>query len=99
VILLNGARQSGKTFLLKEMVRKKIISDYITFDNIEPFTVATREPEDFLNRFKGSVILDEIQRIPEIFVSIKANVDRKRTPGKFILSGSADIFCGYFSVT
>ncbi|HRE41391.1 MAG TPA: ATP-binding protein [Ignavibacteria bacterium] len=92
VILLNGARQSGKTFLLKEMVRKKIISDYITFDNIEPFTVATREPEDFLNRFKGSVILDEIQRIPEIFVSIKANVDRKRTPGKFILSGSADIF-------
>ncbi|HCA42352.1 MAG TPA: hypothetical protein DEP28_03785 [Bacteroidetes bacterium] len=92
VILLNGARQSGKTFLLKEMVRKNLISEYITLDNIEPFTVASREPEDFLNSFKGSVILDEIQRIPEIFVSIKANVDKKRTPGKFILSGSADIF-------
>ena len=52
---------------------------------------AKSDPAGFINALQGPVTLDEVQRAPELFLPIKAAVDRQRTPGRFLLTGSADV--------
>ncbi len=54
-------------------------------------TAATDDPAGFLSDLKGRIILDEVQRAPDLFRAIKAEVDRDRKPGRFLLTGSADV--------
>lgn len=51
---------------------------------------AQSDPQGFLAGLGGPVILDEVQRAPELFLSLKAAVDRDRSPGRFLLTGSAN---------
>lgn len=89
VILLNGARQVGKTTLANEISKRKDYS-YFTFDDELTYLAAVGNPSGFISEIKKPVILDEIQRVPELFLAIKKEVDQNPDPGKFLLTGSAN---------
>jgi predicted AAA+ superfamily ATPase len=91
VVLLNGPRQSGKSTLIQWLAKQKHPARYITFDDANVQSIAKANPEGFVSGLEGNVVLDEVQRVPEIFLAIKSAVDRKRTPGRFLLTGSANI--------
>ena len=89
VTLLAGARQSGKTTLMKE-IGKELEMQYITFDTLKQMMAAQDDPEGFIRSLSKPVIIDEVQRVPEIVLPIKLSVDEKRAPGSFGLTGSAN---------
>lgn len=87
VVLLNGARQTGKSTLVRAAC---VGAKYYTLD--DPTTLAaTVEHETFVRDLPEHVVIDEIQRAPELFLSIKRSVDENRKPGRFILTGSANV--------
>lgn len=86
VIGITGPRQSGKSTLAKMTFPEK---RYISFDDKTLRELATANPIDFLLAFPDGAIIDEAQKVPEIFDAVKYHVDRGSfTPGKFILTGS-----------
>jgi len=92
VVLINGARQTGKSTLVQSReVADERSRQYLTFDDPGVLAAARRDPNGFLAGLTTPVTLDEIQRVPELFPSIKVAVDRKREPGKFLLTGSANV--------
>lgn len=88
VVCLLGARQCGKTTLAQQLDKKR---SYINFDDGAILTAAKQDPTGFIQGLPDKVILDEIQRCPELMPAIKASVDRKRTAGRFLLTGSANL--------
>ncbi|MGB2983906.1 MAG: ATP-binding protein [Candidatus Bipolaricaulia bacterium] len=91
VVLLHGARQTGKSTLVQDISRAMHPASYITFDDAAMMGTAKRDPLGFLEAYDGPIILDEVQRVPEILVAIKSLVDQERTPGRFLLTGSANV--------
>jgi hypothetical protein len=91
VILLNGARQTGKSTLVKWLAEKKYPANYLTLDDITVLNAAKNDPTGFIREVNKPVIIDEVQRAPELFLAIKADVDKSREPGQFLLTGSANI--------
>ncbi len=89
VVLLNGSRQTGKTTLAQSTGGNKY--HYVTLDDDTSLAAAKRDPRGFIEDLPQYCILDEIQHAPELFPSIKLIVDRDRTPGRFLLTGSANI--------
>ncbi|MCF7800259.1 ATP-binding protein [Candidatus Babeliales bacterium] len=89
IILLRGARQTGKTTLAKVISAEKNYN-YLTFDNLTTLVAAKNDPISFISRSEKPIILDEIQRVPELFLPIKSDVDENRIPGRYFLTGSAD---------
>ncbi len=86
VVMVTGARQTGKSSLLKKIFPK---SQYVTFDHLRQVEAAKESPQQFLQQFKGQTILDEIQYVPELFRELKIQVDSNReTYGKWILTGN-----------
>lgn len=88
VVLIHGARQSGKTTLSRMLDGEY---HYITFDNETNMTAAKYDPIGFIHHLPQKCILDEVQLVPEIFRSLKHSVDEDRQPGRFVLTGSANI--------
>ena len=86
VVILTGARQSGKTTLLKHLFGDTF--DYISLDELDIRSLAINDPREFLTRFKTPMIIDEIQNAPQLLPYIKAAVDRERVNGRFIITGS-----------
>ena len=89
VVFLNGARQTGKSTLTQQLAAGPHPARYLTLDDIGVLAAAKSDPQGFLAGIEGPVILDEIQRAPELFLPLKAEVDRDRRPGRFLLTGSA----------
>jgi predicted AAA+ superfamily ATPase len=87
VVLVNGARQVGKTTLVKRIAGRR----YVNLDDATVLAAAQSDPAGFLAGFPGPVVLDEVQKAPELFPAIKAVVDRKRRAGRFLLTGSTDV--------
>ena len=86
VIGITGPRQSGKSTLAKMTFPEK---RYLSFDDKTIRELAAANPMDFLMAFPNGAIIDEAQKVPEIFDAIKYHVDQGSfTPGKFILTGS-----------
>lgn len=81
----------GKSTLVKGLVTEANQPKYVTFDDPTILAAATGDPQAYLNSIGTPVILDEIQRLPELLLPIKLVVDRKRTPGSFLLTGSANV--------
>lgn len=90
VVVLNGARQTGKS-TLAQMVAEGAPRRYLTLDDPVVLAAATADPSGFVSGLQGPVILDEIQRAPGLFLAIKAAVDQHRQSGRFLLTGSANI--------
>lgn len=92
VILLNGARQTGKSTLCRQLVEEGAFAGQsVTLDDPATLSAAQADPLGFLMDLDKHVIIDEVQRAPELFLSIKKLVDENRKERKFILTGSADI--------
>ncbi len=92
VVVLNGARQSGKSTLVQALSSVDTTPRrYLTLDDVAVLHAAKSDPAGFINGLQGPVTLDEVQRAPELFLPIKAAVDRQRLPGQFLLTGSADV--------
>jgi len=89
VVLLNGARQVGKTTLALELLKEKKYN-YITFDDEITYLAAKGNSSGFIADLEKPVIIDEVQRVPEIFLSIKRDIDLNRIPGRYLLTGSAN---------
>lgn len=88
VVVLSGLRQAGKSTLLQ---REKSIAaerSYRTLDDFAVLAAARTNPESLL---EDTVTLDEVQRCPELLLTIKRSVDERRLPGRFVLSGSANL--------
>lgn len=90
VVLLNGARQTGKSTLAQSLSAENG-RHYLTLDDHITLAAAEGDPDGFIAGLNGPVTLDEVQRVPELFLAIKASVDRDRSPGRFLLTGSANV--------
>lgn len=91
VILIQGARQVGKSTLTKKIAESTSCKS-VTLDNRDILTAAETDPLNFVDYHKnGTLIIDEIQLCPQLLKSIKYAVDNDRRPGKFILTGSANV--------
>lgn len=90
VVLLHGPRQCGKTTLAR-IVGERSGYGYFTFDEPGTLAAASEDPVGFLDLLPPRAILDEVQRVPRLFSTLKAAVDRSRTPGRFLLTGSANV--------
>jgi predicted AAA+ superfamily ATPase len=90
VVLLHGARQTGKTTLARA-VAEEFGARYVTLDDLTMLAAARDDAAGFVAGVAQPLVLDEVQRAPELLVAIKAAVDRKRTPGRFLLTGSANV--------
>src|ERR1700733_4440651 len=82
VVLLHGARQCGKSTLARQIAETDYPARYITLDDAAVLSAITADAAGFLAGIDGPVVLDEIQRAPELFLAIKASVDRNRRPGR-----------------
>jgi hypothetical protein len=90
-VLLHGARQTGKSTLAAALSATEHTARYLTLDDAAVLAAARTDPTGFIDGLTGSVVLDEIQRAPELLLPIKASVDRDRRPGRFLLTGSANV--------
>lgn len=90
-VLINGARQVGKSTLALMLKENGIIEYYVTLDDIGTWESARNDPDGFINQFKGSLAIDELQRVPDLMRAIKKSIDEDRRPGRFLLTGSANI--------
>lgn len=90
-VYLAGPRQAGKTTLAQQLTHRRRSRPYFTLDDPTVLGAARSDPSGFLEGLAGNVILDEVQRAPELFLPLKASIDRARTPGRFLLTGSADV--------
>jgi predicted AAA+ superfamily ATPase len=89
VVLLHGARQTGKTTLARASAAARNAA-YYTLDAAAVFAAANADPEGFVAGMPpGPVVVDEVQRAPGLFSALKQVVDRDRAPGRFLLTGSA----------
>lgn len=86
VVVVTGSRQTGKSTLVRSLDDRP----YLTLDNLEVLE-RTREQPDALVRNYDQVVLDEVQRSPDLLLAVKRAVDERRVPGRFILTGSANL--------
>lgn len=90
VVLIHGPRQCGKTTLAREVGSAQGYG-YVSFDDDVQRASAQSDPAGFVADLPDKVVLDEVQRVPELFTTLKLAVDRDRRPGRFILTGSANV--------
>jgi uncharacterized protein len=88
VVLIVGPRQAGKTTLAKQLAGAD--RPYITLDDAGALSAARADPVGFVRGIERAVI-DEVQRAPELMLAIKESVDRDDSPGRFLLTGSANV--------
>ncbi|MGH3585398.1 MAG: ATP-binding protein [Pseudonocardia sp.] len=89
VVLLNGARQSGKSTLVR-LVAKDLDAEWLDLDDPQALAAAHDDPSGFVDHPR-TVVIDEIQRAPELLLPIKKKVDEEFRPGGFLLTGSARV--------
>lgn len=95
VVFLRGARQTGKTTLVKQLAEEPAGDGasrrYISLDSATALAGALDDPTGFLQGLKKPVIIDEAQRATALMLAIKEDVDRARQAGRYLLTGSANI--------
>lgn len=88
VVGLLGPRQCGKTTLARSLEPEYA---YFSFDEEATLAFARTDPAGFVAALPEKAVLDEVQRVPELLRTLKLAVDRKRRPGRFVLTGSANL--------
>ena len=88
--LLHGPRQCGKTTLAR-LVGDSRGYEYVNFDNEDVRAAAVSDPIGFAARLSERTILDEVQYVPSLFPALKLEIDARRTPGRFLMTGSSQV--------
>lgn len=91
VVFIQGARQTGKSTLAQSLASLGHPARYFTLDDAATLSAAQADPQGFIAGLEGPVILDEVQRAPALALAIKMAVDANRQPGRFLLTGSANV--------
>lgn len=86
-VLVNGPRQCGKTTLVQQFAKNM---DYFTLDDQNLLAAVQRDPLGFARQLDRAII-DEVQRAPELLLALKLVIDQDRRPGRFLLTGSANL--------
>ena len=84
-VLILGARQAGKTTLLRHLLKD---IRYFVFDPVQDLYEARQDPDMFLQSYPAPLILDEVQYVPEVLASLKRFVDQSPEKGQYYLTGS-----------
>lgn len=92
VVSIQGSRQVGKSFFARELVKERLPKSlYVTLDKQRERDFARSNPESFIESFEGTpLIIDEAQKAPDLFDTIKWKVDENPKPGQFLLLGSTE---------
>jgi predicted AAA+ superfamily ATPase len=91
VVLVNGARQVGKSTLVAGIAAQSD-AHVVSLDDATVLAAATADPTGWLASLPGSpIVIDEVQKVPDLFSAIKLVVDADRRPGRFLLTGSANV--------
>lgn len=85
IITISGPRQSGKTTIARETFPQY---RYISFEDIDMRKYAKEDPRGFLNENINHVILDEIQRVPDLLSYLQTHTDQSKKTGQYVLTGS-----------
>ncbi len=88
VVTVTGPRQSGKTTLCRATFPDHA---YANLEHPPTREFATADPEGFLGQFDGCVVIDEVQRVPDLLSYVQVRVDERRVPGEFVLTGSQNL--------
>jgi uncharacterized protein len=91
VVLVLGARQVGKSTLAKQIVNSDHPATVLTLDDRATREAARLDPHGFIAGLRGPVLIDEVQLAPDLLYAIKQAVDEDPTPGRFLLTGSANV--------
>lgn len=91
VVLLHGARQTGKTTLARQVAETEG-REYLTLDDPAILGIARSDPWALVERAGAGIVIDEVQLAPQLFPAIKRAVDQDQRPGRFLLTGSANLF-------
>lgn len=90
IAVLQGARQVGKSTLAKMVIRNRQ-AVYVSLDTSAHFNAAKADPDAFVRQTRELLVIDEVQRVPALVRAIKDAVDQDRRPGKFLITGSANL--------
>ncbi|NLT05378.1 MAG: ATP-binding protein [Solirubrobacterales bacterium] len=90
-VFLMGARQVGKSTLVERIAAERSVDDVVTLDDRSVREAARADPAGFVAARSGSTVIDEVQRVPDLLLAIKRDIDRERRPGRFLLTGSANV--------
>lgn len=90
-VAILGARQVGKSTLLKDLARSDYPMQVVTLDDENTRRSAASDPTEFVARFETPVAIDEVQRAPDLLLAIKQRLDGDNARGQFLLTGSANI--------
>jgi len=90
-VLLTGARQVGKSTLAQALINASWNATYFTLDDRTTLDAALRDPDGFVNGLPTPVVIDEVQKTPDLLRAIKRGVDQNRRPGRYLLTGSANV--------
>jgi uncharacterized protein len=90
-VCLLGARQSGKSTLARAIAEREHHAEYLTLDNDATRRSALEDPTGFIAGISGPVVIDEVQRAPDLMLAIKERLDTTNARGQFLLAGSANI--------
>ncbi|MGQ0465903.1 MAG: ATP-binding protein [Sporichthyaceae bacterium] len=89
VVAVMGPRQAGKSTLARQLVEQTPAAQYASLDEPAVRAIAEDDPTGFVAARPGLLAIDEIQRVPDLILAIKAEVDRDRRPGRFLITGSS----------
>lgn len=92
IVVIGGPRQAGKTTLAQTSVGREALTQLVTLDDLDVRAAANADPQGFVAGLGDGAIIDEVQRVPDLVLAVKASVDRDRRPGRFLLTGSANPF-------
>ncbi len=90
-VMLVGPRQAGKSTLVKELAAGEHPARYVNLDDLRTLDAVDEDPVGFIEEADEPLVIDEIQRAPELLLPIKSAIDNDRRPGRFILTGSAQV--------
>ncbi len=88
VVVVTGARQTGKSTLVRELLPGR--RPYYSLDDLDIRAQAERAPDELLGRAQ-TMVLDEVQRVPDLLIAVKGAVDQRRRRGRYVLTGSANL--------
>lgn len=90
ITVIQGARQVGKSTLVREVVADRDAT-VLSLDGTATYNAARADPDAFVRQSDGLLVIDEVQRVPELVRAMKDAVEEDRRPGRFLVTGSADL--------